>query len=98
MGKTGGQVAYKSTGGRAPRKQLATKAARKYAPARFFHVENGELKKLKFPADEMDTQESQTLCLANTMDDENDKDDKNDNPCRVSIFHESGTLFNRKPF
>ena len=62
-------------------------------------VENGEAKKLKFPAEEMDTQESQGIeCLAYAMDDEDDENDKDFNPCHVSIFHESRTLFNMKPF
>ena len=68
------------------------------------HVENGELKKFstkkvkKFPAPAADTQESQGIeCLANTMDDEDDENDKDFNPCHVSTFHESRSFFNPKP-
>ena len=60
-------------------------------------VENGELKKLKFPAEEMDTQESQGIeCLENTMDDEDDENDKDFNPCHVSVCHQSRNVFNHR--
>ena len=68
-------------------------------------VENGEAKKLKFPAPaaemdtqeetaEAETQESQGIeCLENTMDDEDDENDKDFNPCHVSVCHQSRNAF-----